>query len=366
MTPEPLDPNKYHIFSMLNPKIKKIVYISLTLLIVFTPILAVLYYKAAVNRPSQTDNEVTIEIQSGETVSDVANLLYAQDAINSTFLFRFYFLINELQSNIQAGVYTIPAGTNIKELGRMLQKGVNDKSITFIEGWRVEEYAVLANQTFEKIDYSDFIKIAKAYEGYLFPDTYNFNIEVREQEIVDALMTNFNEKTQDILTPENLAKIGLTKEEVIIFASIVEREANKPEDRPLVAGILINRWQDNELLGADATTQYTIATKRYGCDIPNKKLTGEDPICPDEDVIPNVDWWPNDLTLTDLTTDNVYNTRYVVGLPPAPIANPGLDAIQAVVNYTNTDYRYYLHDNDGDIFFAKTLDEHNANIAKYL
>lgn len=366
MTPEPLDPNKYHMFAMLNPKTKQLIYMFLVFLIVLTPIFLVSYYKLAVNRPSQTDNEITVEIHSGETVSDVATLLYSKDVINSAFLFRLYFLLNELQSSIQAGVYTIPAGTSISDLGEILQKGVNDKSITFLEGWRVEEFATLASQTFDKVDYSDFIKLAKAHEGYLFPDTYSFNVDVNEQKIVDTLQNTFNEKTKDILTQENLNKAGLTKEQVLILASIVEREASNLDDRPQVAGILINKWENGELLGADATTQYAIAPKRYGCKLENKRLTGNETICPDEEIVPNIDWWPNDLTLEDIQTDNVYNTRYVLGLPPAPISNPGINAIQAVLNYTRTDYRYYLHDNKGNIHFAKTLEEHNINISKYL
>ncbi len=353
-----LDSNKYH---MISPKGKKFLIAGSILFVVFIlPMLMYLYYSFAVNRPSQTGNEVTLEIETGDSTSEIASLLYQNDVINSEFLFKFYVTINQLQNNIQAGIYTIPAGTSLKDLAQILQHGTNDKNITVLEGWRAEEVAKHLSLELKNVDYIDFLKIAKEHEGYLFPDTYNFNINADEETVLQALLATFESKTNELLSQESLTKAGLTKEETIILASIVEREVNTSEDRPIVAGILIKRWRDGELVGADATTQYTIAALRYGC--------SENPaqICTNMDENQNINWWPHDLTIAELELESPYNTRKMPGLPPTPIANPGLNSIEAVVNYETSDYYYYLTDSSGITHYAQTLVEHNTNIELYL
>jgi UPF0755 protein len=183
---------------------------------------------------------------------------------------------------------------------------------------------------------------AKSYEGTLFPDTYEFNADASEETIINTMRDNFTNKTQDVLTDASLAKIGLSKEQVLILASIVEREVVTESDRKIVAGILIKRLKEGMTLGADATTQYAMAPKG------------------------NNDWWPKNLTPNDLESTSPYNTRKTVGLPPTPICSPGLISIKAVVEPQSTEFYYYLTDSQGITHFAKTLNEHNKNIAKYL
>lgn len=356
MTPEPLDPKRFHVLNR-NQKVVVGAVVAFIMLVVL-PILSFGYYKFAVLRPNQKTDDTTFEITSGESVAEIADNLYAQDAINSEFLFKVYVVWNKL--NLQAGVYNIPGGASTDEVAKLLQHGTNDKNITFIEGWRVEEYANAVSGYFSKIDYVEFVKLARDHEGYLFPDTYSFSSEVTEEEMIEALKQNFEAKTSELLTPENLAKVGLTKEQVVIFASIVEREVNTDEDMPIVAGILVKRWKNEELVGADATTQYIIAAHRYGCAI------GATEVCPNAEDIPNINWWPHDLSQEELDTVNEYNTREVVGIPPKPISNPGLESINAVLQLESTPYNYYLNDEDGATHYAETLDEHNDNIQKYL
>ncbi len=356
MTPEPLDPNRFHI---LNKNQKLMMYVSIAFIaFVVVPILGFFYYKFAVLRPNQKTDDTTFEIQNGESVTEIASNLYAQDAINSEFLFKAYVVWNKL--NLQAGIYNIPGGASTDEVAKLLQHGTNDKTVTFIEGWRVEEYADAVSGYFNKIDYVEFVKLAREHEGYLFPDTYSFSAEVTEEEMIEKLMLNFEMKTSELLTPEKLGQIGLTKEQVVIFASIVEREVNTDEDMPIVAGILVKRWKNGELIGADATTQYVIAARRYGCAIATTD------VCPNAEDIPNINWWPHDLSQEELDTENGYNTRKVAGIPPKPISNPGLESINAVLDYEETSYNYYLNDEDGTTHYAETLDEHNANVQKYL
>jgi UPF0755 protein len=365
MSAEPLDPEKYHRFDLMSKKSKQLIVIGAIIIIfVLTPLLGLIYYKIAINRPAQGGNEVTVKIESGSSITNISSYLYEEDVINSPFLFKFYIVINKLQNNIQAGSYKIPAGTSIAEVAQILQHGTDDITITFIEGLRTEEIAKHASVNLDKIDYSDFLKLAKSSEGYLFPDTYEVSSEITEVELINMLKQNFNKKTEDILTNTALEGTGLTQEEVIIFASIIEREVNTEKDRPIVAGILLKRLDDGMRLEADATTQYAVAAQRYGCPIEDN--TPKTNVCPDEETIPNVIWWPNDLTVNELQSESPFNTRQVGGLPPAPISNPGIAAIEAVLNPVETPYYYYITDSSGVTHYAETLEEHNENVISHL
>lgn len=356
---EELDPEKYHV---LTPgKKKKIVLILLFVFLVLIPALFFIYYKSAVFRPSQTAKEANFEIGSGDDVFEIAQMLYDKEAINSEFLFILYVFLNKSDTNIQAGTYKIPAGTSLVTLVDMLKNGRNDISLTFLEGWRLEQFAVFASQKLKNFKYQDFMEIAKSYEGYLFPDTYFFNLDADEEEVFEKLKGTFDNKTSDLLTGENLDRVGLTKSEAIIFASMIEREVSKPEDAPIVAGILIKRWKEGMRLDVDATTQYYVATRR---------LCGggaDDLLCiPTLEDIYKVDWWPKSLTRDELDADNPYNTRAVVGLPPAPISSVSLSSLSAVLNYKETPYYYYLTGKDGIMYYGVTIKDHEQNIFKHL
>jgi UPF0755 protein len=361
--PEEMDPKKYHV---LTPQKKKkfILAVAIFMLIVLPPF-AYKYYRFAIFRPSQSDKEVTIEILKGEGVPEISRALYRAGAINSEFLFNAYVFLNRYDNNLQAGTYKIYAGTNMVDVVDMLQHGKDDISITFLEGWRTEEYTKKLVENFKNIDHEEFFIMAKQYEGYLFPDTYNFSKEVQEEEVFGLLTATFQTKTQDILTDENLRKAGLSKEDAVIFASIIEREIRDEEDKAIVAGILIKRWQEDMKLDADATTQYAASSKRI-CSNSGESYESDPACVPSLQDLKEVVWWPRELTMSDIDLDSVYNTRKNVGLPPAPIANPGLDSINAVLNYVPTQYYYYLTDSSGKTHYARTLDEHNRNISLYL
>ena len=354
---ESLDPKKFYVLTK-NQKLVATIAISFAIFVA-APILLFFYYKFAVTRPSQTANEITYEIHGGASIDEISRELADIGAINSAALFKLYLVINDLQDKIQAGVYVIPAGTSVARLATQFQHGVNDIKITFVEGWRLEEIALLATQKLKHVGYEGLVTAAAKYEGYLFPDTYFFNSDVSEVGLIEKLTKNFRAKTEDILTEAALGKVGLTEKEVVILASIVEREVSAKEDRSIVAGILIDRYKEGGRLDADATTQYVKAT-RYICSGP------EQIVCPNEEQAKVADWWPKVLLQHDLDAKSPYNTRMSAGLPPSSISNPGLSTIVAVLNPTKSEYRYYLTDKDGVTHYAKTLDEHNSNIRKYL
>lgn len=337
------DEKKFH---RLDPR-KKPLYLAMGAVVLFVifPALLYFYYNVALDRPAQNDREKVFKINRGESASSISTRLYAENLVNSKALFDIYVVLNNLQGNLQAGVYTIPAGTSVRDLVALFGRGIDDVRVTFLEGWRAEEVAAEASNKFGSINYNKFLNLAKEHEGRLFPDTYEFNSNIDEEKLIDAMRANFRTKTADVLTAENLAKVGLTEYQVLILASIVEREVRTADDRALVAGILIKRFKEGGLLGADATTQYAVAPKTED----GRKV-----------------WWPAQLTVEDLESGSPYNTRKVAGLPPAPICNPGLQAIKAVIKPTESKFYYYLTDSKGVTHYAVTLAEHNRNIAKYL
>ncbi len=356
--PEPLDPTKYHI---LTPQQKRnLAIIAAVMLLVITPLLGNVYYNFAVNRPAQNTKETTYEIKEGQSVTQIADELYRNNLVNSAFLFRLYVFLNKDDKNVQAGVYTIPAGLSVVKLMELLGHGTNDIRLTIPEGWRVEEIARELTKKFKNISYETFVNLAGSYEGYLFPDTYYFNSNATEEQVLEVLSTTFKNKTETLFSKENLAKVNLSVEEILKFASILEREVSGLEDRPIVAGILIKRYKSGQLLGADATTQYAVAPIKMGCDPQSPK------ICPNDGLAMEVNWWPQELTVTDLAYDNAYNTRKNVGLPPTPISNPGLETIEAVLNYKTSPFNYYLTDKNGVMHYASTLDQHIDNISRFL
>lgn len=208
--------------------------------------------------------------------------------------------------------------------------GIPTIKVTFPEGTSVREMAVLLKERFPLFDSETFFELSKGNEGYLFPDTYLFETDIMPEQVRERLIQRFYEKTREL---------GLSEErlhDVVIVASLVEEEANTREDRRLVSGIL---WKRNEIgmaLQVDAVFGYIQGTTTY-------HPTGE-----------------------DLEIDSPYNTYLYRGLPPGPITNPGLDALQAAYEPTETDYLYYLTGDDGITYYAKTFEEHKRNKELYL
>ncbi|MDO8569969.1 MAG: endolytic transglycosylase MltG [Candidatus Daviesbacteria bacterium] len=220
---------------------------------------------------------------------------------------------------------------------------VTEKRVTLIEGWRIEEMAVKLNK---ELGIKNKAFIDEAKEGYMFPDTYMFDPKATPSEIVAILRDNF-EKKYDTKLKNKIQKLGLTTDEGVILASIVEREARSDEVRRMVASILLKRFKIDMGLNADATIQYAL--------IPKGTINP-----------PAGGWWKRNLTADDLKIASPYNTYLYRGLPPSPIANPSLSSLEAVANSDpKTPYLYYYHDSKGNSYYAKSLDEHNRNVAEH-
>ena len=347
-----------------NQKSKKstrrlILVIALALFII-VGILGVKAVYSYFTEPIGTDSTVVlITIEDGETAASVGKKLKASELIRSDIAFRLW--VKRYAIVLQAGEYEIPKNLSLNSVAQLLTHGTFDTQITFPEGLRREELITLifsenslptitcrdcsiTREEAERLALNELLQSAE--EGFLFPDTYTLSKASTLEELIGFMSENFWMKYSQYV--ENLASTsGLTTNEIVTLASIIEREVRTDTDRKLVAGILRKRLDNSWNLDTDASLQYAVGS--VNCD-------------------GNVgcEWWPKELTLQDLELDSPYNSRKVGGLPPTPICNPSLSSMIAVVEPTESSYWYYLSDSEGNTHFAETLEQHNRNITLYL
>ncbi|MBI3485428.1 endolytic transglycosylase MltG [Candidatus Daviesbacteria bacterium] len=284
-------------------------------------------------------NFKALVVKKGDGLTTVAENLKQQNLIRSALAFKISYKFFTEDPQIQAGDFKLSASMSTPEIIKVLKSGSVDRWVTLIEGWRVEEMAAKLNDELG-IKSEDFLKEAK--EGYMFPDTYLFNPQASAAIVASIMEDNFNQKYSADLKNQ-IGKLGLTPDQGIILASIVEREARSDGVRTKVASILLKRLKIGMGLDADATVQYALGYQSQ-----------------------EKNWWKRNLTEEDLQTKSPYNTYLHSGLPPGPICNPSLSSIKAVANADpTTDYLYYYHDSKGNSYYAKTLEEHNKNVAEH-
>lgn len=270
-------------------------------------------------------------IEKGESAAQVGTSLQKAGYIRSGIAFKIYLQFTGQAGSIKTGEFRLSPSYNLFQAVSALSKGPIEIWVTIPEGLRREEIASKFEASLDK-DQSfvdEFMASSKGEEGYLFPDTYLFPKDASASAVVVKMRSTFDQKT---------ASLNLSRNNVIL-ASLIERETKTAAERPVVAGILLNRVNAGMPLQVDASVQYAVGTSK--------------------------NWWPI-LTETDLKVNSPYNTYKFAGLPPGPIANPGLSSLEAAANPTANDYFYYIHDTSGQIHYAKTLEEHNANVLKYL
>jgi len=315
-------------------------YILLFLLILITTSFYLFYKEGSlpVNKNDQV-SKIFI-IKQGEPLDTIVNNLANEGFIRNKIIF--YLIVKQLgiERKIQAGDFRLSANMSAVEVAKNLTLGTLDVWVTLIEGTRKEEMAQIISKNFD-IPEIEFIK--KADEGYVFPDTYLVPKTASAETVLLIIKNNFKNKFSEELQTQAKNK-KLTEKQVLILASMVEREARQQVSREKVAGIILKRYLADWPLQIDATVQYVLGYQ------PNEKS-----------------WWKKNLTEDDLKIDSAYNTYKNKGLPPEPISNPSLSSIKAVINADeNTPYWYYLTDKNGVMRYAITLEEHEANINKYL
>lgn len=329
-------------------KHKGILFFSFIIVLVVVVVLFKLRYDEEISTTvsNVVDTEVFL-IQKGETVTSISKRLESRRIIKSAFWFDLYTRRNqELALGIQSGEYVVSPNMSVVELVELFQTGSFEIRLTFIEGWRREEFAEYLAENIDMAFAQSFLTLTQGKEGMLFPDTYIVDRDIAPGELVSLMEATFQRKVVDAYA-EELSTSSYTLEQVVILASLIERESFLQEDRRLVADIFERRLDQGWTLGVDATIQYAVANE-------------------DCFVFEKCDWWKHGLTVQDLEVDSPYNTRVHVGLPPGPIANPGVDAFDAVLHDTNNSYWFYLNSERGETYFAETNEQHVQNIQRYL
>lgn len=305
-----------------------------------------LYGWAVAYHAQEESENIIFAVENGETVRSIGKRLEMEGFIISDTIFYLYVRLNDMGESIKAGkfllnktqtmpeiletltgtatgeiVFTIPEGWTIKDIQQALTEKGLDQDNTFTACAKTPQNCGIVSDT-------------ASLEGYLFPDTYflapiNFDVP----SFIELLRTTFDSKVRTAFA-EQIATASHTFTDVIIMASIIEKEVRTDADRAIVAGILWKRLENGWPIGADATLLYN-----------------------DADGI---------IDAVDLEKDDAYNTRNHLGLPPTPIANPGIKAIEAALTPQESPYWFYLTDAEGTVHYATTNEQHNENKAKYL
>ena len=320
------------------------------------------YYDTEINKAGNNSAPVKFVIQSGASLQSIAVNLQSTNIITNEPVFLFYTRIHHLDTSIEAGTYLIPKHISIVSLISLLHQSNFYLNVTIPGGLRLEQQAALIDQQLSKNNsYMQFtelsyINLAKdpvnfsypfitsqttTLEGFLFPDTYQVTKDITAEEMINKMLTNFNTKVYTQYTTQSIH--GLSFYQVLTLASIIEREAPTPYDQKMIADILERRLQNDMPLQVDSTIQYMLGYSE------TEKT-----------------WWRQTIYEKDLQTDTPYNLYLHAGLTPSPISNPPLQAIVDVLNPIQNTYNFYLSDSNGNLHFATTSAEQEANILKYL
>lgn len=303
---------------------------------------------------------LSFEVRRGEDAGSLAQRLADRGVTRNPLLLRLLLRYYGADRDIRAGSYTLPAGTTHRQLIEALKVGqVELVRVTIPEGWRAEEVA----DELQRAGISpreDFLRLVMSpsgrraplldttpatLEGFLFPDTYLVPLAYGSERFLDLMLANFENQVKTAISGPELPIGELSAYDRLIVASIVEREARVQEEQPVIASTFLNRIRDEMPLAADPTVQYSL------------KPAGGKPEA--------YGYWKREVTLEELKTESPYNTYLVRGLPPTPIANPGLAAIRAAFHPLPSPYRYFVAKPDGSHAFATTFDEHRYNMFLY-
>lgn len=287
--------------------------------------------------PPAFPSGVLVTIPVNASSEAIGSQFKQQHLVFSGFLFQLLTRLTREDRTLASGIYVFGHPIGLAQIAWRVshgERGITAARVTLTEGMTTAGMTRALSADVPGFDAAGFKKLASTSEGYLFPDTYFVYPGTSAQAIYAQLTGRFKERAAT-LAPQTDA-FGKPLRDVVIMASILEREADTPSDMRIVSGILWKRIALGMPLQIDAAFGYAHGSDGY---------------------VP---------TAADLASDSLYNTYLRKGLPPTPIANPGLAALQAAVTPAKTSYLYYLTGTDGKMHYAKTFDEHKANIAKYL
>lgn len=298
---------------------------------------------------------ITFVVESGESPGTVAWHLEQAGLIKDSELFRRVVQYWGADQDIQAGVYSLRPSMTMEEIMRELRTGRKPSvTVTIPEGWRAEQIAAALEEA-QVVSAEEFLQVVRQWrddydflqdrpvgsavtlEGFLFPDTYQLPLQAEAIQVVDIMLQNWDRRVSEELRAKAQER-GMTLYEVVTMASIIEREAVIPEERPVIAGVYYNRLKEGMYLQADPTVQYALG---YNAE------SGK--------------WWENITQEQYSSVDSPYNTYLNPGLPPGPICNPGLAAIRAALEPEENNYLFFVHVGEGRHVFAETYEEHLQN-----
>ena len=297
-------------------------------------------------------------VNPGDTPRQIATNLANEGLIRDTNLFVDYVRAFGIDVQLQAGTYFLKRSQTIRQIAQTLTDSRNSQILfSIIEGWRMEEVAeAIDKNPLFAFSGADFLKVVSAgatvdptfatlvgpppgvsLEGFLFPNTYSLPPDITPEQLRDTLTTEFSKEINSAGVPAAAANEQMSIFQVVTLGSIVQREAVHMDEGPQIAGVYMNRLKNKMTLDADPTVQYALGHAG--------------------------DWWPQITQADYRNTISPYNAYLNFGLPPGPIANPGLSAILAAATPATTDYLYFQADCSGNGYhrFAKTFEEHIAN-----
>lgn len=315
---------------------------SLRRSVIILGVLGALYLSLSLIRyfllaPATFPTPYQITIERGQSLFSISKELYDDGAIRSRRFFEMLMLSLGTDKNISHGEYYFDRPVSVIKVAMRItgrEFGVERVKITFPEGFTNAQIAARLEKELHAFDRARFLELANKNEGYLFPDTYIFFPWTTPDMAFNTLRNTFDAKMEPLKKDIDASKRSFS--DIIIMASLIEKEANGTDDREMIAGILWKRIDKGIPLQVDAPFLYILGKE-------SKELTKE-----------------------DLAIDSPYNTYKNKGLTPTSIGNPGIASIKAALNPKDSPYLYYLHDKDGTIYYARTYQEHLQNIKKYL
>ena len=315
------------------------------LLAIILIVAGLLFFKASLPMSDNTQSQV-FEIKSGMTLKQVSEELFRQNLIRSANAFQAIALIQAKEKLIKIGEYYISPSMLPAEILQRITSGKTVlHSVTIPGGYRITEIANLLEEK-DLADKNIFLQQAKnvellegiptsSLEGYLFPDTYHFGKRITEAAIINKMVETFKERALKQEFLKRAEDLGFSYHEIITLASLIEKETGKDSERKQISSVFHNRLKKNMLLQTDPTVIYAI------------------------------DIFDGNIRKRDLNIDSPYNTYRYKGLPPGPIANPGLKSIIAALYPATTSNLYFVSKQDGSHKFSATLNEHNLAVQKY-
>lgn len=302
-------------------------------------------------QPISTDSgaQVMITVKPGMSTQEIGQVLYDKKLIKSVSMFRMIARIEGLEKSLQAAEYSFNPNMSIRRIVGMLARGeVAYRQFTIPEGFTIDQIATLLAEK-NLADADKFKAAAKSappfeymetkesvvypIEGFAFPDTYRVARGVTESQLLRMMVYQFNDRLSPELK-ERARQMELSLRDVVILASLVEKEARVEAERPIIAAVFLNRLKLEMPLQSCATIQYILGYPKP------------------------------ELTVQDTQIASPYNTYLHMGLPPGPIANPGIDSIRAVLNPAQTDNLYFVADKNGVHHFSKTYEQHLEAISR--